>query len=342
MLVNAAPALLNDNCDCPCSCCELINETVTLYDVPSDTYYSSTGSGIWRFSVPDSRRGDLYTTWGNLPTNPKLCWVGGLDAKLTISVRPPAVTKSGKYFFFKQMRITWGCDGEFTTGWIPTRAYTITLPLCSPPEVCTIVLEAEYESNSGGDYVCGGCAYDAASPLWSQYPLIAQVSPTYGANQFVDTTGCFATAFDLVDPNLPRTVALQRIGGASACDFTGSNGVTVDPVGSPCSTSSPVVSAVGAIGGGINVNVTWSGSTPTVVSYQLSGFATVATNFYDGFRHAVGDGFPLVVVNQSLGAMSSAAQWCAALLNFCAGKSGTSPVPSPDPSNDGSVVVDIF
>ncbi len=342
MLVSAAPALLNDECDCPCGCCELVDETVSLYDPATSTFYSSAGEGSWHFSAPDHRRGKTSTTWGSLWTNPKLCWQGGLDARLTIWITPPVVEKAGKYFFFKQMRITWGCDGEFTTGWIPSRAYTITLPICPAGEACTIELEAEYETRSGGDYACGGCAYDASSPLWSEFPLLAQVAPTYGDNQNSDASGCFARAFELTDPSLPRIVPLNRAGSFSSCNFTGTNLVTVNPVGSPCSVALPTVFANGDMNGGIVVNITWSGTTPTVVSYRLNGYARVVTVGYSGLRHAVGDGFPLVVVNQSLGAMSSPEEWCAAILNYCVGKSGTSPVPSPDPDNDGSVTVTIF
>ncbi len=348
MLINAAPSLLNDDCDCPCSCCELVSESVTLYDVDSSTFYSSAGEGIWRFGTADSRRGDLYTTWGNLPTSPKLCWVGGANAKLSIWINPPAREKAGKYFFFKRMRITWGCDGEFTSGWIPSRVYTITLPICSAPEVCTIALEAEYESRTGGGLSCIACGYDAASPLWSEFPLVGVVTPSYGTeytnatNCVGEGNACFSTVRAGVESALPLAVPLAR---TDVCNFAGVASVTGVSGSSPECVGSPLPTGFGDTTAGIDIVVTWAGNVPTIVSYEVLGTVVIHSVGAGASVRAVGTGVPTETISLELPPQLSGAQWCATLLNFASGKTGISPAPSPsDETNDcvGSTTTVIY
>lgn len=246
MLMSSAPALLTEACDCPCCCCELVSFSGSLLEIDGSNTCAIGNKLTWKFSREDKRHnldevqtGDEYS--------PPLCFGPGA---LTITANPPFIAACGNLYFFKEMRITYGCDGALTTGWIESRTYTIVLPDCEsgcPPDgICTIQLEAKYQA------VLRGRNCDECRSLggFGTKGLVATLSPSWGpwqASGLDDPSdwsdGCPSVLQDMLDDYAAQVQSfpmiagdeifgvdcLDGIGSGCTCEFLGASQMIITP-----------------------------------------------------------------------------------------------------------------
>ncbi|GJM23947.1 MAG: hypothetical protein DHS20C16_03620 [Phycisphaerae bacterium] len=169
---------------------------------------------------------------------------------MTIIAHPPYIIQCNTRYYFQDMRITWGCAGEFTTGWIESRTYTINLPtceeVCDAGEICTITLEARYKEIVRGRS-CDECRINGG---FGTKGLVARVTPNWGPWQAAGlqnpndwSDGCEQELQDMLDGLVPEvdTFPLQAgdelfaagcldgIGNGCQCEFLGGSSIIEFP-----------------------------------------------------------------------------------------------------------------